>query len=255
MSRSGKVPEQNSEKYKIFSHKSGKLRDSNKKSMGSTGPQLEPESSTSLRNLFLFPRPIRAQKALAEVFDLCSRSSFPLEAKHLFLNRKFLRSRSFWWLRQLLAWLSAILKHTKQLNCYQNKSRETPKTHTLSANTLAANTKLTEIIIGHVPGIDETGHGMGGERPGGWPFSIFWIKNYIFQIFNFFELLIVIPNMAWAKNIILIFFAAITLTTTTRLRRAGKPVGVELGDGDGVGMGMELGEERRRHPQSDNDWL
>ena len=30
MSRSGKVPEQNSEKYKIFSHKSGKLRDSNK---------------------------------------------------------------------------------------------------------------------------------------------------------------------------------------------------------------------------------
>ena len=54
------------------------MEDSVTNSLKDTGPQ-PPATVKTAGSVFLFPRPVRAQKALAEVFDLCSRRPSPLE--------------------------------------------------------------------------------------------------------------------------------------------------------------------------------
>ena len=121
-------------------NKSVRLWDSASKLLGGAGPQLEPKWSTSLRNIFPFPRPIWVQRALAEIAksDLYSRGPFPAEAKPLFFVRKFSRSRSFLCRRRLLACSSVIQAHQTTRTATAIKKERHPKSFHSMANPLAS---------------------------------------------------------------------------------------------------------------------
>ena len=92
------------------------MRDSSQKLLRGTGPQ-PPATVKTAGSVFHFPRPVRVQRALAEVFDLCSRGPFPAEAKPRFLVGKFQKSRSFWLTSTVIDVVELRPKHVNNHHC------------------------------------------------------------------------------------------------------------------------------------------